>query len=249
MGVYPRGSAAFRPYSALPSCGESTPTIPAPRAGAQSSFREPMLLAVLDWGIVQVASVAELILLGDVVDLWTSPPAERSPSFAAVVVRRPAIFALVEGAIIARAYTVLDGAVIYVAGNHDLQEDLAERLLQALGDRKSALPAGLSTRKTWKKSSHDGRCRALCRWSISMSFPARRSGRGRSRDPATSSTSPAGMATASAISWITQPNRVVHHESLRASHRQERDAGKGGEPAVVPPPPVRAQAHGRGTLL
>ncbi|MEZ5343593.1 MAG: FAD-binding protein [Acidimicrobiales bacterium] len=79
---------------------------------------------MLDWVVENKHRVRELILLGDVVDLWTYPFGERPPTFAQVRDANPAIFGL-DGAL-ARVLDALDGAVTWVEGNHDMGLDPAE---------------------------------------------------------------------------------------------------------------------------
>lgn len=60
--------------------GDGTPTV-----WYQPSVHEPYLVAALDWVVANKDSVRELVLLGDMFDLWTYPPAKRPPSLADIV--------------------------------------------------------------------------------------------------------------------------------------------------------------------
>ena len=57
----------------------------------QRSLHEPYLLALLEWVVDQADHVRELVLLGDIVDVWTYPMDERPPSFADIVAAHPAV--------------------------------------------------------------------------------------------------------------------------------------------------------------
>ncbi|MEQ9094357.1 MAG: hypothetical protein RLN63_09635, partial [Miltoncostaeaceae bacterium] len=52
----------------------------APTAWYQPAVHDPYLVRALDWAIEIKDSIRELILLGDLVDLWTYPPGVRPPS-------------------------------------------------------------------------------------------------------------------------------------------------------------------------
>jgi UDP-2,3-diacylglucosamine pyrophosphatase LpxH len=90
----------------------------------QSRYHEPLLRAAFDWVVASADRIAELILLGDVVDQWTYVPSERPPSFAQIAAANPGIFG--EQGAIARALTALDGRVTYVGGNHDMEVGAAD---------------------------------------------------------------------------------------------------------------------------
>ncbi|MEZ5226178.1 MAG: hypothetical protein R2710_05755 [Acidimicrobiales bacterium] len=89
-----------------------------PTCWYQPHVHETRLVAILDWVIDHADRIAELVLLGDVVDLWTYPFDRRPPTFAEVVAANPAIFA--PSGALGRALDALDGAVTWVAGNHDM---------------------------------------------------------------------------------------------------------------------------------
>ncbi len=91
-----------------------------PTAWYQREVHEAPLVHLLDWVADQAeaVAVAELVLLGDIVDLWTYPAEEEPPTFADVVATHPAV--LGPTGALARALDALDGQVTYVPGNHDM---------------------------------------------------------------------------------------------------------------------------------
>jgi len=84
----------------------------------QDSIHGPYLKAVFDWIVANSANVRELVLLGDVVDLWTYPFNVRPPSFATVMDKNPDVFGPSGG--LARVLDALGGRVTYIPGNHDM---------------------------------------------------------------------------------------------------------------------------------
>lgn len=90
----------------------------------QPRYHEALLGAVFDWIVAGADGIAELILLGDIVDQWTYLPGDRPPSFAEIVAANPAILGA-QGAL-ARALAALGGRVSYVGGNHDMAVGAAE---------------------------------------------------------------------------------------------------------------------------
>ncbi len=95
-----------------------------PTCWYQPSLHERPLVAMLEWVIDNHDRVRELVLLGDVVDLWTYPFSQRPPSFADIAAANPSIFGPT-GAL-CRAMDALDGAVVWVPGNHDMGISPAE---------------------------------------------------------------------------------------------------------------------------
>lgn len=89
-----------------------------PTVWYQRHLHEPYLLRLLEWVATQADHIAELVLLGDIVDLWTYPADEVPPTFADIVACHPAVLGP-DGAI-ARVLDALDGRVSYLAGNHDM---------------------------------------------------------------------------------------------------------------------------------
>ncbi|MFN8017724.1 MAG: metallophosphoesterase [Acidimicrobiales bacterium] len=90
----------------------------APTVWYQPHLHEPYLLRLLGWVERNAAHVRELVLLGDIVELWTYPADEEPPTFADIVAAHPAVLGP-DGAL-ARLVDALDGAVTYVPGNHDM---------------------------------------------------------------------------------------------------------------------------------
>lgn len=98
----------------------------APTVWYQRDVHEDPFVHLLDWVTANAAAIGELVLLGDIVDLWTYPADERPPTFADIVANHPAVLGA-DGAL-ARVLDALDGRVTYVPGNHDMgvdEEDLA----------------------------------------------------------------------------------------------------------------------------
>lgn len=88
----------------------------APTTWYQSSVHEPYLTAALQWVVDNRAEVQELILLGDVFDIWTYPPSVRPPSVADIIAANPNT--LGPGGALARAVAAV-GRTTYLLGNHD----------------------------------------------------------------------------------------------------------------------------------
>lgn len=90
----------------------------APTVWFQPEVHGDSLARLLRWVVAERTSIRELILLGDVVDLWTYPADEVPPTFADIVAARPEV--LGPDGLLAACLDALDGAVTYVPGNHDL---------------------------------------------------------------------------------------------------------------------------------
>lgn len=95
-----------------------------PTAWYQREVHEPGLVHLLDWVADHAEQVAELVLLGDIVDFWTYPAHEVPPTFAEIAATHPAVFG--PAGALARALDALDGRVTYVPGNHDMGITAAE---------------------------------------------------------------------------------------------------------------------------
>ncbi|QXC61996.1 metallophosphoesterase [Aquihabitans sp. G128] len=89
-----------------------------PTVWYQRDVHEAYLVHLLDWVLAEAEQVRELVLLGDVVDLWTYPGHERPPTFADIVATHPAV--LGPDGKLGEVLDALDGAVTYVPGNHDM---------------------------------------------------------------------------------------------------------------------------------
>ncbi|MEZ5182810.1 MAG: hypothetical protein R2702_13200 [Acidimicrobiales bacterium] len=90
----------------------------APTVWFQPPVHGPALAQLLRWVVDQASHIRELVLLGDVVDLWTYPADAVPPTFADVVAANPEV--LGPDGLVASCLDALDGAVTYVPGNHDL---------------------------------------------------------------------------------------------------------------------------------
>ncbi|MGB8247645.1 MAG: hypothetical protein HGB27_02905 [Chlorobiaceae bacterium] len=93
--------------------GDNSPT-----CWYQSAIHDEYLITVLDAIADNAAAVRELVLLGDVVDMWTYPFDAVPPTFAEITAKNPAIFS--QKGVLARVLDALDGAVTYIPGNHDM---------------------------------------------------------------------------------------------------------------------------------
>jgi UDP-2,3-diacylglucosamine pyrophosphatase LpxH len=91
---------------------------PGPTTWFQPHLHQPYLERLLRWVIDQADAVRELVLLGDVVDLWTYPVDAVPPTFADIVDAHPTL--LGPDGLLAEVSAALDGAVSYVPGNHDM---------------------------------------------------------------------------------------------------------------------------------
>jgi UDP-2,3-diacylglucosamine pyrophosphatase LpxH len=85
----------------------------------QASVHEPRLVEVLDQVAeqAQAGEVTQLVLLGDLVDIWTYPPSVPPPTMAQIIAANPKT--LGPGGALARAVQALPGAVTLMLGNHD----------------------------------------------------------------------------------------------------------------------------------
>ncbi len=89
-----------------------------PTCWYQPEVHDDYLIAILDWVVDHAEQIDELVLLGDVVDLWTYPFGRRPPTFAEVAAANSSIFG--PNGALCRAMDALDGAVTWVPGNHDM---------------------------------------------------------------------------------------------------------------------------------
>lgn len=113
--ICPEGSGSRRHIVALSDVHLGTDNR---TAWYQREVHEASLVHLLDWVVDQADAVAELVLLGDIVDLWTYPADEVPPTFAEIVATHPNV--LGPTGALARALDALDGRVTYVPGNHDM---------------------------------------------------------------------------------------------------------------------------------
>jgi UDP-2,3-diacylglucosamine pyrophosphatase LpxH len=93
--------------------GTDTPT-----TWYQRHHHEPFLVHLLEWVLANADAISELVLLGDIVDLWTYPNDVVPPTFADIAACHPRI--LGPDGLLTEALDALGGAVTYVPGNHDM---------------------------------------------------------------------------------------------------------------------------------
>ena len=55
----------------------------------QRSAHEPYTVAALEWIVRNADMFQEVVLLGDLVDMWTYPPAIHPPSMAEIIAANP----------------------------------------------------------------------------------------------------------------------------------------------------------------
>lgn len=96
----------------------------APTCWYQPSLHEPYLLAILDWVVEHASSIDQLVLLGDLFDFWTYPCEAELPSFSDIIAANPRVFG--GGGGFARVLDALDGNVVYMTGNHDMNVTAAD---------------------------------------------------------------------------------------------------------------------------
>ena len=110
----------------------------------QRAVHEPYLAAIFDYIIAHADApdpVTQLVLLGDFFDFWTYPPDQRPPTIDDIIAANEPM--LGSNGKMREAVEALDGNVIFLRGNHDInvtQDDL-DRL--PFGDHHMQLAAGL----------------------------------------------------------------------------------------------------------
>jgi UDP-2,3-diacylglucosamine pyrophosphatase LpxH len=122
----------------------------APTTWYQPSVHEPYLINALNW-IEQRGDVQELILLGDLFDIWTYPPSVRPPSVAEIIAANPNT--LGPGGALARAIAAVPRAT-FLLGNHDCTLTPADiaTLQAAVGPLTLAEPVHVLTGSTGAKT-------------------------------------------------------------------------------------------------
>ncbi len=91
----------------------------------QKSIHEPYLLAALNWVAQHADMFQEVVLLGDLVDIWTYPPSVKPPSMADIIAANPNV--LGPGGALAKVVAAVHKVTILL-GNHDgtlTQADIA----------------------------------------------------------------------------------------------------------------------------
>jgi UDP-2,3-diacylglucosamine pyrophosphatase LpxH len=82
----------------------------------QNRVHEPYLVHALDWVTQNADMFREVVLLGDLVDLWTYPPSVRPPSMADIIAANPNV--LGPGGALSRVVKAVP-KVTLLLGNHD----------------------------------------------------------------------------------------------------------------------------------
>lgn len=115
--------------------GDGTPTV-----WYQPAVHDPYLGAICDWIVANSSTVAEVVLLGDIVDFWTQPAAKQPPTFAEIVSANPQIFG--PAGFFGRVLDAVGGRVTYVPGNHDMGVTAADvsTIVSAGGHRMQFAP-------------------------------------------------------------------------------------------------------------
>ncbi|MDA0160873.1 metallophosphoesterase [Solirubrobacter ginsenosidimutans] len=92
--------------------GNNTPT-----CWYQASVHEPQLSAALAWILAHRESIREVVLLGDLFDVWTYPPSMRPPTMHDIITANPGM--LGAGGPLAAVVRAFPGEVRLLLGNHD----------------------------------------------------------------------------------------------------------------------------------
>jgi hypothetical protein len=89
----------------------------APTCWYQAAVHEPQLAALLRWILGNRASIREVVLLGDIFELWTYPPAMRPPSMPDIIRANPGM--LGPRGPLAAVVRAFPNQVRLLRGNHD----------------------------------------------------------------------------------------------------------------------------------
>ncbi|CAI5477511.1 unnamed protein product [Closterium sp. Yama58-4] len=98
-----------------------------PTQNYQAHVHEGYLLGVLDDIVARNESIAEVVLAGDIFELWCYPFHTHPPSLAAILAANPNLFGPTGG--FARVLDALGGRVTFIPGNHDMHltaDDVAQ---------------------------------------------------------------------------------------------------------------------------
>jgi UDP-2,3-diacylglucosamine pyrophosphatase LpxH len=116
--------------------GDNSPT-----CWYQQAVHEPYVLALLDWVIAHVTDmdlrVDRLIILGDLFDFWTYPPDRRPPTIQQILDANPNLFG--PNGKMRAVVEALEGNVLYLRGNHDINITQADLDLIPTGAYKIKL--------------------------------------------------------------------------------------------------------------
>src|SRR5215218_8120715 len=113
--------------------GDNSPT-----CWYQSAVHDAQLGALISWVLARRATIREVVLLGDLFDLWTYPPSVRPPTMARIVAANPTL--LGPRGPFAALVRALPWRVRLLLGNHDhglTQADIGQ-LNRALGGNAAA---------------------------------------------------------------------------------------------------------------
>lgn len=112
----------------------------------QAEVHEQRLVTLLGWIAGNADRFDELILLGDLVDIWTYPPRATPPTMADIIAKNPNT--LGRGGALAQTVKALGGKVTFLLGNHDgqLTQQDVEALNAVLGGTLNFVPSGLYDR-------------------------------------------------------------------------------------------------------
>ena len=87
----------------------------------QASVHEPYLAAALSYILDTVGEINELIVLGDLFDLWTYLPGQAPTTFQQVLQANPKIFGGPgQVGLLQQVLGLLRGPVTFLNGNHDM---------------------------------------------------------------------------------------------------------------------------------
>ena len=90
----------------------------APTCWYQASMHEARLTALLRWIVARREQIREVVLLGDLFDVWTYPPQVRPPSMADIIAANPRL--LGPTGPLSAVVKAFPGKVRMLLGNHDL---------------------------------------------------------------------------------------------------------------------------------
>ncbi len=113
--------------------GDNSPT-----CWYQSAVHDPQLGALISWILARRGTIREVVLLGDLFDLWTYPPSVRPPTMGRIVAANPTL--LGPRGPFAALVRALPWRVRLLLGNHDhglTQADIS-RLNASLGGNAAA---------------------------------------------------------------------------------------------------------------
>jgi Calcineurin-like phosphoesterase len=89
----------------------------APTCWYQPAVHEPQLSAALRWILASRDTIKEVVLLGDLFDVWTYPPGVRPPTLREIIAANPVL--LGPRGPLAELVRALPGEVRLLLGNHD----------------------------------------------------------------------------------------------------------------------------------